>query len=89
MLVTFEQTQVMVARHRGQAVGQESSAAVACLDLDQIALFSKVGDVFGQNQLHAAMRAFTNSSSFGWRVSTASSKSTSVREQIKTEFLHR
>jgi hypothetical protein len=57
----------VLCRHRGEALRQQVIAAITALDLDEIALFAKMRNIFGQQQLHAAVFAFEDLIAFsGW-----------------------
>src|SRR5262249_8522081 len=57
-LIAIEQLEIVGGRSRGQAVGQQKVAAVARLDLDDVALLAEMRHVFDQHELHAAVLAF-------------------------------
>ena len=56
-LETLQQAEIVRRRQGGEAARHEVIAPVAGPHLDHVALFAKVGHVFGQHQLHAAVRS--------------------------------
>ena len=70
--------QVVRRRHGRQALRQQIIAAIAVLDLDEIALLAEVGNVFGQHQLHAAVLALEDLIAFSWLAMEIQSEITST-----------